>query len=127
MTITIAPFPKSILSPLDCSSGSVPDNTSITLLEKELYANAKSIYSRLGTGVHGHLFLVTNAPTYMRLTGAPAPAVLPVNPSAQPVFPPAATDKILKCTGQQHANPDRISSGIGGPGVMTILSHELVV
>jgi hypothetical protein len=102
MTPTIAPLPKTILTPLDCSIRSVPDHAAITTLENKVYANARSVYSSLGTGRHGHLFLVTDGPTYMTLTGAAAIVVPPANPGDRPIIPQGATQYQIQANTSDH-------------------------
>jgi hypothetical protein len=102
MTPTLAPLPKTILTPLDCSIRGVPDHAPITTLENEVYANACSVYSSLGTGRHGHLFLVTDKPTYMALTGAAAAVVTPANPGNQPIIQQGATQYQIQANTSDH-------------------------
>ena len=45
-----------------------PDSESILKLRNELKANAKSVYSNLSDGAHGHLALVLSATQYALLT-----------------------------------------------------------
>jgi hypothetical protein len=102
MTPTLTPYPKTILTPLDCSIRGVPDHAAITTLENEVYANARSVYSSLGTGRHGHLFLVTNGPNYMTLTGAAAAVVPPANPGDRPIIPQGATQYQIQANTSDH-------------------------
>jgi hypothetical protein len=102
MTITLPPLPKTVLTPLDCSVRGVPDHAAITILENEVYANARSVYSSLGTGRHGHLFLVTDGPTYMALTGAIAVVVPPANPGDRPFIAQGATQYQIQATTSDH-------------------------
>jgi hypothetical protein len=102
MTPTLTPFPKNILTPLDCSIRGVPDHAAITTLENEVYANARSVYSSLGTGQHGHLFRVTNGPTYMALTRAATAVVPPANLGDRPIIPQGATQYQIQANTSDH-------------------------
>ena len=82
-------FLKSTLTPLVESEA--PTYTSITLLQDELISNAVSVYSALGDGETGHLFLVVSDEQYATATkdattgiGFPKP-VLPIPPTAPPI------------------------------------------
>jgi hypothetical protein len=86
MSEIIATFPRSEFTPLNCSVKGKPDHTSIALLEKEVFENARAIYSPLGTGTHGHLFLVVSDARYITLTGAATAPVPPTNPGVHPVL-----------------------------------------
>ena len=59
-------FLKSTLIPL--SQSETPDYTSIKILQDELISNAVSVYSPLGDGDTGHLFLVVNNQRYLDAT-----------------------------------------------------------
>jgi hypothetical protein len=67
MTPTLAPLPKTILTPLDYSVRGVPDHAFITLLENKVTANAHSIYSSL--------------------TAQATMAISSLSPMAQPTWP----------------------------------------
>lgn len=77
-------FPHSAFTPLDCTTKGKPDHAALTILEKEVFENARAIYSPLGTGTHGHLFLVVSDARYCTLTGAAVAPVHPVNPGVHP-------------------------------------------
>ena len=66
-----------------------PTNSSIKLLLKEVYANARAIPSTRGGGAHGHLGLVLSAADYLVL--AHVAFELPAHPGATPVHTPNAT------------------------------------
>ncbi|MCK7513585.1 MAG: hypothetical protein MZV70_62560 [Desulfobacterales bacterium] len=59
-TAPTLPFPHPVLTPI---SGE-PTNTSLQLLQQELFANARAIFSTRGGGANGHLALVMPAPDY---------------------------------------------------------------
>jgi len=66
-----------------------PTNTSITLLTKEIYANALTIPSLRGGGAHGHLGFVMDATAYQQ--HSTTAFALPAHPGATPNHPPGAT------------------------------------
>jgi len=66
-----------------------PSNTSITLLTREIYANAHAIPSLRGGGAHGHLGVVMSDATYQLLTTITF--TLPNHPGANPNHPSSAT------------------------------------
>ena len=75
-------FLKSTLTPF--SQSEPPNYTSIKILQDELISNAVSVYSPLGDGDTGHLFLVVSNGQYLNPTGTNAPVLLfvPVVPIA---------------------------------------------
>ena len=85
MSDIIASFPHTAFTKLNCSNKGKPDHAALTLLDKEVFENARAIYSSLGTGRHGHLFLVVSDQRYCTLTGAAAAPVHPANPGVQPL------------------------------------------
>ena len=61
-----------------------PTADSLILLKRELKANASSVYSNLGEGTHGHLFLVISSTQFNLLSNAafirpihPGPLTIP--------------------------------------------------
>ena len=66
-----------------------PSNTSITLLTREIYANARTIPSLCGGGAHGHLGTVMSDANYLKLTTIAF--MLPNHPGANPNHPSGAT------------------------------------
>jgi len=66
-----------------------PTNTSITLLTKEIYANALTIPSLRGGGAHGHLGFVMDATAYQQHSATAF--ALPAHPGANPNHPTGAT------------------------------------
>ena len=93
-------FPHTSFTPLNCSNKGKPDHAAITLLEKEIFENARAIYSPLGTGVHGHLFLVVDGPRYCTLTGAANAPLPPTNPGVHP--DPAGTAAQIASAERAH-------------------------
>ena len=80
-------FLKSTLTPF--SQSEPPNYTSIKILQDELISNAVSVYSPLGDGDTGHLFLVVSNEQYLKATNTNAPAL----PSS-PVVPTTVTPVI---------------------------------
>jgi len=66
-----------------------PNNTSITLLTKEIYANARTIPLLRGGGTHGHLGVVMDATAYQQ--HSTTAFALPAHPGANPNHPTGAT------------------------------------
>ena len=67
-----------------------PTTTSLRLLQKELYANARAIYSTRGGGANGHLRLLISDVAYLARTNN-VPFDLPVHPGNAPVYAATAT------------------------------------
>ena len=66
-----------------------PTYASLRQLQKELYANAKTVPSTLGGGQHGHLAIVMPPADYLAL--AAVPYDVPIHPGPQPAHPAGAT------------------------------------
>ena len=82
-----------------------PNRPTITLLKRELKANARRIHSTRGTGTHGHLRLCYNLATYNALPALAAnPWVDPVHPGATPIIPPGTTGPNIQRILQDYAN-----------------------
>jgi hypothetical protein len=84
MSSIINSFRHAAFTPLDCSNKGKPNHASLNLLEREVFENALSIYSPVGTGAHSHLFLVVEGPRYMQLTNTAILPILPTNPGVRP-------------------------------------------
>lgn len=71
-----AVFPFPTLSPL-ATIGTTPSYTSLTIAQRELTANAYSVRTPDGTGIHGHIVLVTSPAQFATLTAPllPSPEV----------------------------------------------------
>lgn len=82
-------FPHATLTPV---SGK-PTSTSIKLLTKELFTNARAIPSTRGGGAHGHLGLALDAVAYLALTGQAFD--LPAHPGPSPVHREGATRDVI--------------------------------
>lgn len=78
-------FPHAELSPIVGE----PTNTSLQLLRRQLYANARSIDSTRGGGNNGHLAILMSDAAYLARAGVAF--VIPAHPGAAPVHAPAAT------------------------------------
>ena len=66
-----------------------PTNTTLRLLKKELYANARQIHSTRGGGTNGHLRLLMTPAAYLARAGVAFD--VPVHPGNAPVHAPLAT------------------------------------
>ena len=73
-------FPHETLTPIDGK----PTNTTLQLLQRQLFTNARSVPSTRGGGVHGHLAMVMNDADYLALAG------VAFNIPVHPGNPPAA-------------------------------------
>lgn len=71
-------FPYETLTPLDGK----PTNTTLQLLQRQLFTNARSVPSDRGGGNHGHLAMVLNPADYLARVGVPF--VVPVHPGPPP-------------------------------------------
>ena len=90
-------FLKSTLTPLVESKA--PTYTNITLLQDELISSAVSVYSALGDGERGHLFLVASDEQYATAskdatTGIGLPKLAPSIPPTASLVPVLATSTI---------------------------------
>lgn len=77
-------FPNPVLTPIGTTTVK-PNWTSLHLLQREINANASSIYSNLGGGLHGHLTLTIDANAYLALAGVAF--AVPIAPPDDPVLP----------------------------------------
>jgi hypothetical protein len=66
-----------------------PTNTSLQLLQRQLYTNARSVTSTRGGGNNGHLAILMPDAAYN--ARADAPFEIPVHPGAAPVHVISAT------------------------------------
>ena len=80
------PFPHPVLTPI---TDGPPTLVSIKTLQRQLYANAKSIPTTLGGGANGYLALVMPDADYLARAGVAFPA--PPHPGDQPIHAAAAT------------------------------------
>jgi hypothetical protein len=92
---TTLTLPHPILTPIITT----PTNSSIQVLQKQLYANARAVPSTRGGGVNGHLALVMAAPAY--LARATVAFVAPVHPGNAPVHAVDATQVRITETNRQ--------------------------
>jgi len=83
-------FPHPRLTPII----GTPTNSTVKLLTKEVYTNARAIPSTRGGGNHGHLGFVMPAAEYLTLAGTPF--TLPPHPGDTPnITDPRATQYII--------------------------------
>ena len=80
MTTLSVIFPKEKLTPFPTDQA--PNAAMITLLKRELYANAAAITCPQGGGNHGHLGLVMSVADYAALGGGVVAWADPVHPGA---------------------------------------------
>ena len=59
-----------------------PSNTTLQVLQRQLYTNARSVPSTRGGGTHGHLALVLSEAAYLARAGVPF--LVPVHPGPPP-------------------------------------------
>ena len=71
-------FPYASLTPIDGK----PTNTTLQVLQRQLYTNARSVPSARGGGNHGHLASVLSNADYLARVGIPF--VVPVHPGLPP-------------------------------------------
>jgi hypothetical protein len=92
-------FPTPELTPI-ASDTTPPTYTTLQVLQKELNANAASVHSNAGGGLHGHLALTMTPAEYLVIAGEAfqAPAAPPVNP----VFAAGAAGPIITEANRQH-------------------------
>ena len=82
-----------------------PDFESLHKLANELKANAQSVFSNLGGGLHGHLGLVLDVVEYALLT--PTPFTRPVHPGPL-VIDPASTQHMSLTIKASHTEEIRV-------------------
>jgi hypothetical protein len=84
-------FPRETLTPIRGE----PTNTTLQLLQRPLFTNARSVPSARGGGLHGHLaMLLSDADHLARRAGIPFR--IPVHPGPQPLpLAPGHGDKLL--------------------------------
>ena len=99
-----------------------PNADSLIVLQRELKANASSIYSNLGGATHGHLFLVIPPAQFNLLTNAPF--VRPNHPGLLtiPVGTTAAMSAVLKDTHTEHLRLFREVHGVEKALISQIVS-----
>ena len=71
-------FPYASLTPIDGK----PTNTTLQVLQRQLFTNARSVPSLRGGGNHGHLTIVLPAAEYLDRVGVPF--IVPVHPGNPP-------------------------------------------
>ena len=89
MTSITLPFLHPKLTPIQ----EKPTNTSIKILKKEVYANARAIPSQRGEGKHGHLGLVIENHAYT--AGTAKAWDLPEHPGSSPKTPEGSSGRII--------------------------------
>jgi hypothetical protein len=71
-------FPHETLTPIDGK----PTNTTLQLLQRQLFTNARSVPSTRGGGTHGHLAMLLSPADYLLRAGVPF--IIPVHPGNPP-------------------------------------------
>lgn len=111
MTTAALTFPHPILDLIDGQ----PTNTSLQLLQRQLYTNARSVSSTLGGGNHGHLGMVMTNAAYTALTGVIF--IIPNHPGNAPVHLAGAnqvtmneTIRMYQVHVQQHELYQRVAT-----------------
>ena len=77
-------FPHETLTPIVGK----PTNTTLQLLQRQLFTNARSVPSTRGGGLHGHLAMVLSDADYLARAGVPFE--VPVHPGPPPLAVGAA-------------------------------------
>jgi hypothetical protein len=71
-------FPYETLTPI----AGKPTNTTIQLLQRQLYTNARAVDSPRGGGTHGHMAMLLSDAEY--IARARIPFIIPLHPGAAP-------------------------------------------
>ena len=90
-------FPHETLTPIIGK----PTRMSLTVLKRELFANARSVPSTLGGGALGHAFLLMTPAEFAALPTA-LPVVAPAHPGPQPPHAAAATGPQITQTNRSY-------------------------
>jgi hypothetical protein len=80
-------FPHETLTPIDGK----PTNTTLQLLQRQLFTNARSVPSNRGGGLHGHLAILLSPADYLLRAGVAF--IMPVHPGDPPA--PVGTAAII--------------------------------
>lgn len=91
------PFPHPSLTPIDGK----PTNSSIQILQRELFTNARSVVSNRGGGTNGHLALLLSPEAYIARAGIAF--VPPEHPGPGPIHGNPATAGQITETNRQYA------------------------
>ena len=93
---TTLTFPHPVLTAIL----SEPNNKSLQILQQEIYANARAIYSTRGGGENGHLALVMPPEVYLARTETQF--ITPVHPGGAPIHNMHATQAQIAETNRQY-------------------------
>ena len=99
-----------------------PSYQTLTVMRRELKANACSVYSNLGGGAHGHLFLVTTPQQFAMVSNVPF--VRPNHPGPL-VIPHGTNQAMAGILRDQHAEAQRQFQEV--QGVERALLKQIVV
>jgi len=78
-------FPYEVLTPIEGK----PTNTTLQLLQRQLFTNVRAVDSPRGGGTHGHLAILLSDAEYLARTGVEF--IIPVHPGIAPVAVAGAT------------------------------------
>ncbi|KAI2503218.1 hypothetical protein MHU86_11241 [Fragilaria crotonensis] len=78
-------FPYAVLTPIEGK----PTNTTLQILQRQLYTNARAIDSPRGGGTHGHMAMLLSDAEYLVRAGVPF--IVPRHPGAAPDAAAGAT------------------------------------
>jgi hypothetical protein len=95
-TTTSFPFPHPVLTAIVGK----PTARTIKQLRKEIYANARSVYSARGGGIHGHLGITMTVATYTVRAGQPFQE--PAHLGPKPAYPAAANTAQIGATNRAY-------------------------
>jgi hypothetical protein len=90
------PFPHPVLTPITDK----PTAATIKQLKKETFANARSVHSKLGGGMNGHLGIVMAVAPYVIRAGQPF--VAPIHPGIQAAHAANATQAQITAANRFH-------------------------
>ena len=88
-------FPHETLTPINGK----PTNTTLQILQRQLFTNARSVPSTRGGGVHGHLAILLSPADYLLRAGVPF--IVPVHPGPPPE--PVGTAAVIGVALRNHA------------------------
>jgi hypothetical protein len=102
-----AAFPHPILNPL-CDSLSGPTCSTIYAAKLQLNANAASVHSNSGNGIHGHLALTITAAAYTAISVGQTAFTVPLNLGPSPTHTVGATGPQITETNREYSETQRL-------------------
>ena len=94
-------FPNPVLTP-PATLNEPPCYATIRKMQTELNANAASVHSNAGNGVHGYLILTMIQAEYLNVTGSDVEFEVPKNPTLAPDHSDDSTAVHFNETNRQH-------------------------